>query len=714
MNFAHTVEYNEKDYCWSDNFLEKIPTFEQDASYDIGSTQVGTISIETFTDNIRTMQLEGNAQGIRDEKTQLLREQLTPITQEKLDIVNEFLADPLTQILDTIKNAKPDVAVKELGSLKLQLLWHFEKNNLKTMDEVKADMIAREGVDLLQVADACHQSRADYKENVIEQKSDVNKNTPSQVPHGQNAQNSARNAQKANDQVKPTYASSAAGENASRQTFQGPYSNLAAFGSKLLPNNNSNQKNSQNNPHDYNYAYAGTDSSATVINNNNDNGKMSMSASNVVINIANPIVRILGETIGLAAFNTKNDVNNFDKIPDNSLPKQINSVSKATPERIYYESRRKELLGLKQKFEAVQTGLQDACRYQNNNLLGLGHNYFKSINQSNVKSITQPTIDAESKLNETQKEQLRAIREADLQQIEQSIIDIQYNIVFLFKELIEQKNQAIKEYQNAVVNFTAHVNDYNNSLASNNKLNVDINIAIANYEKHHKAEALLDDIGERTQELSFVMQYYKIHIKTEVIDQTTNIAKVIDQETKDIKETETFIAKERNTIDANKNIMEQYLATKVNVVQLAKQYKEQAKQERFAKKANQNRKAQVNRANFASPKMPKKDDDKDKSTKDHPNGIYEDAAYHHKNSNGRKSPAPKDGQHALDNSLKVQSKTGETDQRIAISNDEFVILMEDSPGKFHGHVRQWKDLDVYQQNTLKKAGLVRQNGKIIK
>ncbi len=111
--------------------------------------------------------------------------------------------------------------------------------------------------------------------------------------------------------------------------------------------------------------------------------------------------------------------------------------------------------------------------------------------------------------------------------------------------------------------------------------------------------------------------------------------------------------------------------------------------------------------------MPKKDDDKDKnSTKEHPNGIYEDAAYHHKNSKGVKSPAPTDGQHALDNSLHVKNTDRPT--RIAISNGEFVVLMQDSPNKFHGHVRPWNELTVNMQNTLKKAGLVKNNGKIIK
>ena len=69
-----------------------------------------------------------------------------------------------------------------------------------------------------------------------------------------------------------------------------------------------------------------------------------------------------------------------------------------------------------------------------------------------------------------------------------------------------------------------------------------------------------------------------------------------------------------------------------------------------------------------------------------PQGIYEDASYHHKNSSGIKSPAPTDGQQALDVSLKIEGVNSPT--RIAISNDEFVVLMKHETNKFHGHVRE--------------------------
>src|SRR5439155_5763974 len=89
--------------------------------------------------------------------------------------------------------------------------------------------------------------------------------------------------------------------------------------------------------------------------------------------------------------------------------------------------------------------------------------------------------------------------------------------------------------------------------------------------------------------------------------------------------------------------------------------------------------------------------DKDK----HPHGIYRDADYHTKrnknfdrdksfyNKKGVKSPAPRDGQTALDNSVEV---AGDTARRVGISQGEIVVLEQTRPGEFHGYACDWKYL----------------------
>jgi hypothetical protein len=101
------------------------------------------------------------------------------------------------------------------------------------------------------------------------------------------------------------------------------------------------------------------------------------------------------------------------------------------------------------------------------------------------------------------------------------------------------------------------------------------------------------------------------------------------------------------------------------------------------------------------------------------NGKYVDAGYHHPNSCGTKSPAPKDGQAALDKSVKVAIK-GNTryQRRVGISKEQIVILDETRPGEFHGHVRTWKEIyndpsveDV--KNALLNNCLVDKKGRVL-
>jgi len=84
-------------------------------------------------------------------------------------------------------------------------------------------------------------------------------------------------------------------------------------------------------------------------------------------------------------------------------------------------------------------------------------------------------------------------------------------------------------------------------------------------------------------------------------------------------------------------------------------------------------------------------------------GVYEDASYHTTKSNPIKSARPTNGQHALDNSFHIKDTSP---SRIAVSNDEFVVLMQHKPGHFHGHVRTWNQLEDKMKSILQKAGIV--------
>lgn len=98
------------------------------------------------------------------------------------------------------------------------------------------------------------------------------------------------------------------------------------------------------------------------------------------------------------------------------------------------------------------------------------------------------------------------------------------------------------------------------------------------------------------------------------------------------------------------------------------------------------------------------------NTYSYENGKYEGADYHSKQTTGKKSPAPKDGQFALDNSVSISDTTP---RRVGLDiNGDFVVLDETSPGIFHGHIRGWNSSGILQglsqamKNALYRAGYI--------
>jgi len=90
---------------------------------------------------------------------------------------------------------------------------------------------------------------------------------------------------------------------------------------------------------------------------------------------------------------------------------------------------------------------------------------------------------------------------------------------------------------------------------------------------------------------------------------------------------------------------------------------------------------------------------------------FEDNAKHGPKRRGNASKAPANPQDVLDNSFELP---GNTSRRIGIDYKtyEFNVFDEHAPGKFHGHVRTYKELSPQMQSLLRKEGLVNKKGKI--
>ena len=111
-----------------------------------------------------------------------------------------------------------------------------------------------------------------------------------------------------------------------------------------------------------------------------------------------------------------------------------------------------------------------------------------------------------------------------------------------------------------------------------------------------------------------------------------------------------------------------------------------------------------------------------------PDDEYEQADYHHQNSNGDKSKPPKDPKNNLPGSVKVKQNNDRIRVNADPKNEEYIVYSKHSPKKWHAHVRPWMDMEVKQgvhtrkiqgltqamRNALEKAGKVKHNGDFIK
>jgi filamentous hemagglutinin len=89
--------------------------------------------------------------------------------------------------------------------------------------------------------------------------------------------------------------------------------------------------------------------------------------------------------------------------------------------------------------------------------------------------------------------------------------------------------------------------------------------------------------------------------------------------------------------------------------------------------------------------------------------VYEKAPYHNKG-NSVKSPAPKNGQAALDNSVEISPNSN---GRVGISEGEIVVLRPTSPGVYHGYVVQLEQLTPHMRRALFQAHMINKRGFII-
>lgn len=267
------------------------------------------------------------------------------------------------------------------------------------------------------------------------------------------------------------------------------------------------------------------------------------------ISIANPIALMVGATVALSivasrAWQTWQKYNaSHDTEPSDDV---------ILAERLYYETRKKELEQLKNELirikEAIET-IKLVCK-----TVSFTYQFFKQAPPT-IKPIQHRLLsiskDKERKLNAAQQQELRTLRQQDLLVREQEIIELHTLLAMHSNTLIERMQTEYAEYQACNAPLHTTFNDFACGYLDNT--------TIGNfYACLIMQELALERMMQTIQEACCVAQCYQKLPSGSCIHSSTTIVQAWHQAQPCIANRKQLITKERDTCNQRMRAVEQH------------------------------------------------------------------------------------------------------------------------------------------------------------
>jgi hypothetical protein len=415
----------------------------------------------------------------------------------------------------------------------------------------------------------------------------------------------------------------------------------------------------------------------------------------------NPILGIIGASIAVA------------KLSHNLYKMHTTSSDTPFTNQLSYEQKKNELEQLKQECINIKNNLEIIKSPCYPGSPSFTQRFLpQKVKTYNEDPCLKISSAQELQLSAIKKEELQKYRETELALLEQEIFDIQRTLELHLDELIEQVNSCLQNYNQAIVESRPMRETWNNNLSHMTDA-----IAWQLYKYSLIEEHILYFLTAKYGELKTVVEYYNNATLLDRIKQATNIIEAVEYQRSIIPAMDKWIDEETSRIIYNISVSEQYFTNRgISIAQFKNETKKTLDAQQKERSAKDLTNAEKRKSNIQDPTNPAKNAHGENDKVDQPFGKYIDAPYHHPNSKGQKSPAPKNGQKALDTSKKVD---GDTDRRVGVSEGEIVILRKTASGEYHGHTSSWAELlaagksTQMIRNTLQENGLVNMRGKIL-
>lgn len=275
----------------------------------------------------------------------------------------------------------------------------------------------------------------------------------------------------------------------------------------------------------------------------------------VHVMVANPVAVTVGVAVALSAIGHK--AYQAYREQYGSLDEKIVLPTEVVlAERSYYNQRATALERVKQELLAIKNGLENIRAFCFPYSETFTYQFLQKTSISNVYSsyeFLKVSDKRESLLSDGQKEDLRKLREMDLQHREQEIIDLHYMLALHFDQLVEQLYSARDDYMKAQEQINSAIGLWNNNLN-----NMTYAIALPLYKADLLEEYLLNNCNQKLNELKVVVQYYTNCTNILCVEQSTNIIELLESLVPVITEYDQWVTAQKARVDKNIVIAEQH------------------------------------------------------------------------------------------------------------------------------------------------------------
>ena len=431
-----------------------------------------------------------------------------------------------------------------------------------------------------------------------------------------------------------------------------------------------------------------------------------------VLEFFNPVTLLLGALVPLTVYAVDYYQSKKQLSQSSVLQRALQDNDSVRAVRLYYETKRKELVDMHQELLQLKNNLSTMLKSRYKETATFSSVLLSAYSYKAYKISLLPNLSVEIGYAPSQKEQLLHIRDQELKGLQAKIVEIEVMLGLHVNELVEQCGALYGELQE-------HIKVVQESVAlwNHHRNNLWYELVIKGYQASFVQEFLSTLLEQKIKELEFVASYYN-RLSSTIFRRSSNLYQVLsDQLSMNNKRLQSLV-------ECNKNLYhwrqldEEYLRgigaltfelvsdiknkAKYRIVEYEQTALLQAKKKKQSMKEYQQELLNQQPIVVSAGGAPEPDDEEEWKKK-HPYGRYEENPKHHQNSRGNISKSPRDGQAALDNSIEVPGK----DCRVSIQDNQIVIFQQHEIRKYHGYiVENFHSLDSQVQRALHLAGRV--------